>query len=138
MPLTVFLPPALRDAIFAAARAAQPDECCGLLEGERAGDIVRILALHPTANLAPDPAAGFEIDPAAHIRLRCRLRNTGREVVGCWHSHPNGRTAPSERDRACGCEPDFVWLIAAVSGQAAALAAFEGPQFEPVRLSDGT
>ena len=133
--MKLHLPDPLRARIVAEARAAFPNECCGLIEGERAGDTIRVLALHPTANLADDPACGFEIDPAVHIRLRCVLRGTGRSVVGCYHSHPNGRPTPSERDRASGCEQGFVWLIAAVAGDDVSLAAFEGPEFQPVALS---
>jgi desampylase len=131
----LILPPVLRRQIEAEARAAFPAECCGLIEGERAGGTIRVLALHPTANLAADPAAGFEIDPSAHIRLRCVLRSTGRSVVGCYHSHPNGRPTPSARDRASGCEEGFVWLIAA-AGDEVTLAAFEGPDFRPVTLTE--
>jgi desampylase len=134
--LTLLLPVSLRDQIASEARAASPRECCGLIEGETAGDTIRAIALHPTANLANDPAAGFEIDPAAHIRLRCELRGTGRSVVGCYHSHPNGRPTPSQRDRCGGCEQGFVWIIAAVAGDAVSLVAFEGHEFQPVVLRD--
>ena len=129
------LPDPLRTQIIGEARAASPRECCGLIEGEPAGDTIRAVVLHPTANLADDPAAGFEIDPAIHIRLRCALRGTGRSVVGCYHSHPNGRVQPSARDRAAGCEEGFVWLIAAVADEVT-LAAYEGPDFRPVALSE--
>jgi proteasome lid subunit RPN8/RPN11 len=131
---TLHLSAALRARITAEACAAFPNECCGLIEAERAGETIRATALHPTANVADDPAAGFEIDPAAHIRLRCELRGTGRSIVGCYHSHPTGRPTPSERDRASGCEADFVWIIAAVAGDEVTLAAFEGPEFSVVDL----
>lgn len=129
--MNLVLPVSLRARIVAEARAALPGECCGLMEGERRGETVRVTALHATANLADDPAIGFEIDPSAHIRLRCALRGTGRAVVGCYHSHPNGRPEPSERDRAGGCEPGFVWVIASAAG---GLAAFEGPEFRPLAI----
>ena len=132
--MDLLFPAPLRARMIAAARVAFPNECCGLMEGERAGETIRVLALHPTANLAGDPAAGFEIDPAAHIALRCTLRGTGRSVVGCYHSHPNGRPTPSERDRASGCEEGFVWVIAAVAGGDVTLAAFEGPSFRALPL----
>ena len=134
--LTLELPASLRARIVAEARAAFPDECCGLIVGERTGEAVRAVAVHPTANLAADPAAGFEIDPGAHIRLRCALRGTPRRIVGCYHSHPNGRAEPSERDRAAATgEEDFVWIIAAVAGGEVSLKAFDGCAFAPVVLA---
>ena len=131
--LTLILPDGLRAQLECEARAAFPEECCGLIEGERAGDVVRSLALHPTKNVADDPASGFEIDPVAHIRLRCALRGTGREVVGCYHSHPNGRPTPSDRDRANPGEDGFVWLIAAVAHDVT-IAAFAAGALSPVTL----
>ena len=79
---------------------------------------VRALALHPTANLSDEPDR-FEIDPAAHLRLSRGRARHGREIVGCYHSHPHGRAAPSARDRENAGEDDFVWLIAALAAQPA-------------------
>jgi desampylase len=131
--LVLTLPAALQSQLVAAAREASPHECCGLLEGVRQADAVKVTALHPTANLASDPLAGFEIDPAVHLRLLRTLRGSGREIVGCYHSHPNGRAAPSPRDRANGCEDGFVWVIIA-TGVSAMILAFHGPQFAPLPI----
>ena len=132
--MSFHFPYSLRDRLVAEARAAYPKECCGLVEGVRKGEAVRALALHPAANLAEDPEAGFLIDPAMHLGLSRSLRGTGRGIVGCYHSHPNGRVQPSARDRAAGCEEGFVWLIAAVADEVT-LAAYEGPDFRPVALA---
>jgi proteasome lid subunit RPN8/RPN11 len=129
----LILPATLQSQILAEARTAHPAECCGLMEGVRGSDAIRVTALHPTANLSADPLSGFEIDPAVHFRLLRTLRGTGREVVGCYHSHPNGRPEPSPRDRANGCEAGFVWIIVAVKAEIT-LAAFQGPQFLPLPI----
>jgi desampylase len=132
--LTFHLPYSLRDRLVAEARAAYPRECCGLVEGVRDGEAVRALALHPVANVAEDPAGGFLIDPAVHLRLSRSLRGSGREIVACYHSHPDGRVQPSARDRASGTAEDFVWVIAGVADEVS-LAAYEGPDFRPVALA---
>lgn len=129
----LILPDDLRAQLLAEARVALPSECCGLLEGVRDGETVTVTALHPAANVSPEPEMGFEIDPAAHFALQRALRGTGRAVVGCYHSHPNGRAEPSPRDRAGGCEDGWVWLIIA-SGVIDRLAAFEAPDFTPLAL----
>ena len=69
-------------------------------------------AVHETANLAGDPRREFLIDPSRHFALLRGLRHSGRDVIGCFHSHPDGTPAPSERDRAEAAEHDFLWLIA--------------------------
>ena len=127
----------LREQLVAEARAAFPRECCGLIEGVReAGNVVGH-KLYPTANFSEQPD-GFEIDPAAHLRLSRKVRAAGREIVGCYHSHPRGRPLPSERDRARGNAEDFVWLIAALADETAAPAfgAFAGAAFRPLALGD--
>lgn len=106
--LTFDLPRELRGQIEREARDAFPRECCGLIEGTG----LRALALHPSTNIAPEPDR-FAIDPALHIALRRQLRGTGRAVIGCYHSHPNGRPEPSAHDG----DADFVWLIAALDAQ---------------------
>ena len=128
----------IRAQLIAEARAAFPRECCGLIEGLRDGDTIRVTALHPTANLAPEPEAGFEIDASVHLRLLRTLRGTGREVVGCYHSHPNGKVVPSGRDRACDVAEGFVWIIAALAGAEApvALSAFAGQAFQAIELAE--
>ena len=131
----LILPVDLRAQFAAEASAAFPHECCGLIEGVREGGGARALALHPTANFSEHPDS-FEIDPTAHLRLMRELRGSGREIVGCYHSHPRGLPVPSQRDREQGGSEDFVWLIAALAGEAAApeFSAFEGMDFRPLAL----
>jgi proteasome lid subunit RPN8/RPN11 len=135
MRAALLLPDALRAQILQEARAAFPKECCGLIEGTRDGNAIRVKALHATRNLATRDDR-FEIDPAQQFRLMRSLRGTGRAIIGCYHSHPNGRATPSEHDQ--GFEAGFVWLIAALDGTAneAALAAFvyENSAFAPLAL----
>jgi proteasome lid subunit RPN8/RPN11 len=116
----------LRSQIFAESRAAYPRECCGLLEGSAK----RITALHPTRNLASERDR-FEIDPAEQFRLM----REGRNIVGCYHSHPNGRAEPSRRDAEHASEPGFLWLICADT-----LGAFvwDGAGFGPLVLLETT
>jgi proteasome lid subunit RPN8/RPN11 len=135
MTAALILPDALRAQISIEATRAFPCECCGLIEGSRRNDSVVAAALHPTRNLA-QRADRFEIDPAEQFRLLHALRGTGRSIVGCYHSHPNGRAEPSEHD--LGHEDGFVWLIAAVTApENVALAAFQrgNNAFTPLTLS---
>lgn len=112
-PRAVRAAPGVLDAIRREARAARPRECCGLLVGRRAGAEVAVSAAHPSPNLAPDPARLFEVDPGLRLRLQREARGRGEEVVGLYHSHPDGGTRPSDRDRAAALEPGLVWVIAA-------------------------
>jgi len=128
---------ALQRQLAAEGRGAYPRECCGLIEGVRRADAIEAIALHPTRNLV-QAFDRFEIDPAQHIRLLRGLRGTGRDIVGCYHSHPGGVPEPSPRDRDCAHDEDFVWLIAGVEAtgvvtQAAFL--FAGGDFHRLTLA---
>lgn len=125
------LPQPLRQALLAQAAAAHPAECCGLLEGVREAGTIRILALHPSPNLSPSPQTAFEIDPALQFQLLRGLRGTGRQIVGCYHSHPNGKAGPSSRDRAQHCENGFVWVILATG----VISAYLAPDFTPLTIA---
>ena len=91
------------------ARQAHPQECCGLLLGEQD----RITHIHPTANIHPEPATQFEIDPASLIAAYKAERAGGPALVGYYHSHPNGRAEPSLTDRAHAAHDEKVWAIIA-------------------------
>jgi proteasome lid subunit RPN8/RPN11 len=107
---------ALRARLLDEARAAFPRECCGLLEGLRFegahGEEFRVTALHPARNLAPE-SDRFEVAPEDHIQALKAARASGHGLIGCYHSHPNGRAEPSLADKAGAGEENFLWLIAA-------------------------
>lgn len=113
--LVLVFPDMLREQLIAETRAAFPIECCGLIAGAATPEGWRATALHGSKNLAADPAQAFLIDPQVHFDLLRRLRGTDRVIIGCYHSHPGGAGAPSERDRAEAMDDGFVWLIAGES-----------------------
>jgi len=115
----------LLDQIEAHARDALPGEACGLLIGARQAGATIVAAVEPTANVAADPTRRFEIDPARQIALQRALRGTAQEIVGVYHSHPNGAAEPSATDAALALDPDLLWLIVALrNGRADAPRAF--------------
>lgn len=91
------------------ATRSHPRECCGLLLG-RGG---RVALAQPAANVHPDPERHFEIDPAALIAAHRAERSGGLELLGFYHSHPNGRPAPSQDDMAMAEGAGRIWAIIA-------------------------
>ena len=73
---------------------------------------MRITALHPARNLSDDRRR-FQVDPSVHIAAQKVARANGRAIIGCYHSHPDGRAEPSATDLAGAGAEDFLWLIAA-------------------------
>ena len=107
----VIMPDGLRAQILREARSAHPHECCGLVEGLRETGGFRITALHPSRNLADRPDR-FDIDPRDQFAAYKCARAQHRAIIGCYHSHPNGRAQPSAADLAGADEENFLWLIA--------------------------
>ena len=100
------------------AAAAAPEECCGLLISDAITDtcegaVVRIDRAEPARNVAADPLITFEIDPATLLRAHKTARAGGLRLVGYYHSHPNGRAAPSPCDQEMASGDGRVWAIIA-------------------------
>ena len=92
--------------IAAHARAAAPDECCGLLVGTGA----RIESAHAARNLRRSPTR-YLIDPADHFAAIRSGRKAGLAVVGAYHSHPASAASPSRRDEREATGSNFLYLI---------------------------
>ncbi len=97
------------------ARRSGELECCGLLLGD-ADEPGRITQALPAANVHPEPARHFEIDPVALIRAYRNARAGGPALVGFYHSHPNGHPRPSAVDCQHAGGDGRVWAIIASGG----------------------
>lgn len=91
------------------ATLAAPAECCGLLLGR--GD--RVERAQPAANVAAEPLRRFEIDPAALVAAHRAARAGGPEIVGYYHSHPDGHPVPSATDCEHASGDGRCWAIVA-------------------------
>ncbi len=94
------------------ARAAYPQECCGILLG-KSGHINDLL---PAVNVHSNPQTHFEINPQTLIDAHRAARNGGPQVLGYYHSHPEGEPVPSETDRASRSGDRRIWAIISKQG----------------------
>jgi desampylase len=118
------------EQIRAHARREHPREACGLLLG-RDGCIERAVE---AANVADRPDRAFEIDPATLLRCHREAREGGLELLGWYHSHPNGRAEPSAVDVDRAVEAGRLWLIVAGGHLRAFRAVGDGRGFTDVEL----
>jgi desampylase len=126
------IPQAVVAAIVAHARAAAPDECCGVLVG--APDRVEVAV--PTRNISDRPATRFLIDPKQHLDALRTARHRGLDVVGFYHSHPRSGAKPSPTDLAEATYPDHLFLIVGLGEDPpdVGLYRFSSGNFQPVPL----
>jgi len=144
------LTPAVLATLHSEGIASYPNECCGLLVGRY--DPQRRVALEavPVANawsaevvLSDDEAAHsqrdrFYIPAHAYLQAQRTAMRQGLDIVGCYHTHPDDRAWPSERDRVgaagVGGGPDFSFVILSVQNGtpadvASALLSLDGQQW---------
>ncbi len=95
--------------LLAESAKAAPEECCGLLLGQGG----RITEARPADNVAEDRLTHFEIDPAALLSAYKAARAGGPQVLGYYHSHPEGHPVPSATDCDHASGDDRVWAIVA-------------------------
>jgi proteasome lid subunit RPN8/RPN11 len=138
-----------------------PRECCGALLGDVDGDVKVVREVRPLPNTF-EPSAEFErsagdpskasdapvgrerrymVSPEAMFQLMRYERQSGRKVLGFYHSHPDHPARPSEYDRAWAM-PWYSYLIVSVlSGRPDELTAWllsdDGTKFEPESLDSG-
>jgi proteasome lid subunit RPN8/RPN11 len=82
-------------------------ECCGLLAGRDGG----ITAIFQAMNASENPATSYEIAPRDLFRVMREIRAAGFELLGIYHSHPNGDNFPSARDIERAFYSDAAYFI---------------------------
>jgi len=104
-----------------------PQEACGLLAGEN--DLVERSLGIPNADRSP---VRFRMEPRAQWRAFQSIESAGLELVGIYHSHPNGPDHPSPTDIAETMYPvaQIVWFQVAGEWQAHGFKIEEGKVVE--------
>jgi proteasome lid subunit RPN8/RPN11 len=99
------------DVIHEQGRASYPDECCGLLIGRFEPERRVALQAWPVPNewtadvrLTDDETSHslrdrFYIPARAYLQAQRVAARQDLDIVGCYHTHPDDRAWPSERDR---------------------------------------
>ena len=83
------------------AESAWPNECCGLLVGRRSHGDVFVERVAAARNIAEhDRSRNYQIDWDTLFATIRQARTDSREIVGFYHSHPDGSSKPSGKDAA--------------------------------------
>lgn len=97
---------------------AYPEECCGILVGQRAaGGVSKSATVSQVIrgrNLHDGPRSrGFAIAPEDLLWAHKQAQQRGEDVIGYYHSHPDGEALPSKLDHRAA-DPGVSHLILAV------------------------
>jgi proteasome lid subunit RPN8/RPN11 len=107
-----------RMAIAEDAGRHYPGECCGFLLGSRAGGQAVVTVVLPAPNARADaPRDRFAIAPELLLVAQRAAEARRLEIVGFYHSHPDGGPDPSRLDREHAW-PGHSYVIIGVSAGA--------------------
>ena len=93
--MAVAMSEAIRLAIRAHGVQTYPNECCGALIG-RDGLVAESFALPNTTD--EGPRRRFLVRPADYRAAEARAAESGSELLGFYHSHPDHPAQPSQYD----------------------------------------
>lgn len=133
----IALTPAQADELFAHAREANPNECCGLIGGTSDGAGQSVYRLR---NAAANPLVTYEAAPEDLFKAQRLMRERGELLLAIYHSHPRATDPyPSETDVRLAYYPTAVYLIIGLGNREPQLKAFrisekEG-EWQPAQLS---
>jgi proteasome lid subunit RPN8/RPN11 len=118
------------------AQSTYPEECCGLLVGNRSRESKTVVQVHPTENVwnaqamdeftQIDPGVksrtskrgNYAIAPEDILKVQRLARDRQMGIIGVYHSHPDSPAVPSEFDRAIAWQEYSYIIISVTQGKA--------------------
>lgn len=137
----VLMPAAVLNEVFAHAREADPEECCGLITGTDAepyravvrcrNDMTRHHQRDP-ATYPRDGRQGFYMNEQDYLRAEDEAQARGERITCVYHSHVDAGAYFSEMDQDFAGEPLFPFpdahhlVVSVVGGQVVGQGLFRG------------
>jgi proteasome lid subunit RPN8/RPN11 len=118
----LMLPAQLRDKMIAHARAAYPNESCGLfagsinaIENDGRGDSVKtVTEVYCLKNIDESPIH-FSMSPEEQFTAIADMRKKNLVLLGNFHSHPSTPSRPSPEDMRLAFDPDLSYIIVSLA-----------------------
>jgi len=114
------------DEILNEARTASNREICGVLGGKDG----RVERVYKMKNTAKNPECCYFMDSIEQLRVMKEIRNSGLEMIGIYHSHPESSAYPSARDVELAFYPEAVYVIVSLKNK-------ELPEVRAFRIVEG-
>ena len=130
----VWLTPELHQQIIQRAVSDIPREACGVLVGQVERGIAQAKQVLPVENIAVNTHEAYRMDDKRLAQIIGNLEKTRQELVGFYHSHPNGDAIPSPTDVRMAAYPDIPYLIVGLGRERRTLAAWQIDNGEVERI----
>jgi proteasome lid subunit RPN8/RPN11 len=107
----ISIPKEIYEAMIAHAKSGYPNEACGILAGDKKDEASRF---YPMRNL-DEASVSYFMDPKEQLEAFKKMRASGIEMRGIFHSHVAGEAAPSQKDVRLAFYPEASYLIVSLS-----------------------
>ncbi len=112
----LLLPESLAIQIERESERAYPEECCGILIGVRDASGIIVNRVVGAKNVAAgDRCRQYQVDWESLFQAVRQTRDSLEEIVGFYHSHPDGSCKPSISDLR-DAWIDYSYVIVGVTG----------------------
>lgn len=98
------------DQMLDAVRQNPDEEVCGIVAGSISGSDYQVELVIPVVNELHSPVR-FRMAPQDQLDAFYLIEAQGLELVGIYHSHPNGPSHPSATDISEAYYPEAVQII---------------------------
>jgi len=113
--MSIILKYSHRVAIQQHGEATYPHECCGFLLGNVDENRRIVKQTYGAQNQRSDsPHNRYQISPQEYMRAERLAAETGLEIIGFYHSHPDHPARPSQFDLK-NAWPGLVYVIVGVN-----------------------
>ncbi len=142
------LTPQNLQTIYSHAETTYPEECCGIIFGDRGDDGKTVVEIMPTENAWSAEAAldfpsdeiiygkkrRYAIAPQVMLQAQKAARTRSLDIIGIYHSHPDYPAIPSEIDRQCAWQEYSYIIVSVQNGKAGEINSWcldDHHQFQP-------
>ncbi len=98
------------------ARSEFPNECCGLLAGKYEGPERLAEVRAPLVNVHSQPESRYAANPLEVLRNNREFRESGRDLLATYHSHPTSGPFPSRTDMEQSMGEGIIHFIISLVG----------------------
>ena len=106
----ITIPKKIYDAMIEHAKKGYPNEACGILAGPAGG----VTDFFPMKNV-DESSISYFMDPREQLGVFKKMRQTGIDMRGIFHSHVASEAYPSQKDVRLAFYPGVSYLIVSLS-----------------------
>jgi proteasome lid subunit RPN8/RPN11 len=122
----IYISKEIQDRLIEEAKEKSPREACGILAGR--GN--RVEKVYKMTNVSEKPELCYYMESREQLKTMKELRNSGWEMVGIYHSHPETEACPSPRDVELAFYPEAVYVIVSLKNK-------DAPEIGAFRIDGG-